>query len=542
MSDTNGVKSLRRIISKPYAKHDLSPSNTANFSGRAKTLIITVKPDSTNKGGALRGSILQSSHYFTPKVAKYDSPLSISTNVTSGEESPITSKISRRVPQSTLSSAKPRLCIVSTSPPTSRRNASEFQDSYGDPDARYICSSPRLLGREEIATFQEPLISKVMKGREALIRHHEELTQQEHSEIWQYEDVYFLGLDAQKRREDFTDKKGFYSVVENDHLAFRYEVKKVLGKGSFGTVVEAYDHKREESVAVKLLKNRAVQKKHAEQELKLLEKVNLNDPEDNKSVVRMKNSFYFRGHLCIVFELLSLNLYDFMKSNSFQGLALPFIKRVAIQVLTGLKYIHSQGIVHCDLKPENILLKHSNKSSVKIIDFGSACESYQKIFTYLQSRYYRSPEIILGATYNSAIDMWSLGCILVELYTGRPLFQGESEHDQLIKIMSVLGSPPLSMIKRGYKRKLYFNDNNSPILVENKYGVKLFPGEFTLKEIVNTDDEYFLDFISCCLRYLPEDRLTAEKALRHKWIVGEKKAKIRVFKPCKSMPLKDKPR
>lgn len=93
--------------------------------------------------------------------------------------------------------------------------------------------------------------------------------------------------------------------------------------------------------------------------------------------------------------------------------------------------------MHCDLKPENILLKHENKSGIKVIDFGSSCFVGQRIYTYIQSRFYRAPEVILGIPYTSAIDMWSFGCIISELYAGFPLFPGESEQEQLAYIMEI---------------------------------------------------------------------------------------------------------
>ena len=86
-------------------------------------------------------------------------------------------------------------------------------------------------------------------------------------------------------------------------------------------------------------------------------------------------------------------------------------------------------IIHCDLKPENIILKEKNKSGIKVIDFGSSCFRSKRIYTYIQSRFYRAPEIILGLPYDHGIDMWSFGCILAELYTGYPLFPGENEFE-----------------------------------------------------------------------------------------------------------------
>jgi dual specificity tyrosine-phosphorylation-regulated kinase 2/3/4 len=103
--------------------------------------------------------------------------------------------------------------------------------------------------------------------------------------------------------------------------------------------------------------------------------------------------------------------------------------------------------VHCDLKPENILLRNKNKSGIKVIDFGSSCFENEKIYTYIQSRFYRAPEIILGLSYSMAIDMWSLGCIICELYTGYPIFPGENEAEQIACMMEVKGPPPADMIE-----------------------------------------------------------------------------------------------
>jgi dual specificity tyrosine-phosphorylation-regulated kinase 2/3/4 len=94
-------------------------------------------------------------------------------------------------------------------------------------------------------------------------------------------------------------------------------------------------------------------------------------------------------------------------------LSLDLILRFTIQILQGLLFLKKYSIIHCDLKPENILLKHKNKTGIKIIDIGSGCYEEEQMYTYIQSRYYRAPEIILGIPYTTAIDMWSLGCIIV---------------------------------------------------------------------------------------------------------------------------------
>jgi dual specificity tyrosine-phosphorylation-regulated kinase 2/3/4 len=127
--------------------------------------------------------------------------------------------------------------------------------------------------------------------------------------------------------------------------------------------------------------------------------------------------------------MLCQNLYDFLKTNGFRGMKLNIVKRIAIQILISLSYLRKEKVIHCDLKPENILLKHANKSGIKIIDFGSSSLEGAQIYNYIQSRFYRAPEIMLGLSYSYPIDIWSFGCILVELHTGVPVFPGENESD-----------------------------------------------------------------------------------------------------------------
>ena len=144
-----------------------------------------------------------------------------------------------------------------------------------------------------------------------------------------------------------------------------------------------------------------------------------------------------------------MNLYDYVKEKNFMGLNLNVIKKYARQMLEALRMLKSHDIIHCDLKPENILLVDSNKSLVKLIDFGSSCFSHEKIYTYIQSRFYRAPEVMLAISYTPAIDMWSLGCILAELATGFPIFPGESEAEQIVLIMELIGLPPKKLLQVG---------------------------------------------------------------------------------------------
>ena len=159
-----------------------------------------------------------------------------------------------------------------------------------------------------------------------------------------------------------------WSEVETTH---GYKLKEMLGEGSFGQVFKCFDHKNQEYSALKILRNKKRLYKQGLIEAKVLDQLRDNDPEDKKNIIRIKEKFVFRKHLILVFEMLSMNLYEFIKSNNFQGVSVGLVRRFAIQLLVSLHYMKEYNIIHCDMKPENILLRKPNKSGIKVIDFGS---------------------------------------------------------------------------------------------------------------------------------------------------------------------------
>jgi len=213
-------------------------------------------------------------------------------------------------------------------------------------------------------------------------------------------------------------------------------------------------------------------------------------------VIHVEDYFSFRKHVCIIFELLSNSLYELLKTNSFKGLSPRLVNRFGIQILIALKFTKSLNILHCDLKPENILLKKADKSGIKVIDFGSSCFFEERVYTYIQSRFYRAPEIILGIPYTTAIDMWSFGCILVELLMGKPLFPGESEAEQLQLIMEFLGVPPIEILNKATKRKIFFDSNNNPRMLPNSKGKVRYPGTKALNQHLSINDSHFLELVT----------------------------------------------
>ncbi|OHW94858.1 CMGC dyrk dyrk2 protein kinase [Colletotrichum incanum] len=354
----------------------------------------------------------------------------------------------------------------------------------------------------------------------------------ERGEIVDYNDVYFCGTqnarkvvgDLQSDAPNFgyDDERGDYTIVPGDHLAYRYEIIDVLGKGSFGQVVRCIDHKTGVLVAVKIIRNKKRFHQQALVEVNILQKLREWDPKNRHSMVNFTHSFYFRGHLCISTELLDMNLYEFIKANAFRGFSLKLIRRFTKQMLSSLNLLKQHKVIHCDLKPENILLRHPLHSEIKVIDFGSSCFENEKVYTYIQSRFYRSPEVILGMTYGMPIDMWSLGCILAELYTGVPIFPGENEQEQLACIMEVFGPPEKHLIEKSTRKKLFFDSMGKPRLTVSSKGRRRRPSSKTLQQVLKCDDEAFLDFLARCLRWDPDRRLKPEEAIHHEFISGKK--------------------
>uniref|UniRef100_A0AAZ3QGR5 non-specific serine/threonine protein kinase n=1 Tax=Oncorhynchus tshawytscha TaxID=74940 RepID=A0AAZ3QGR5_ONCTS len=261
---------------------------------------------------------------------------------------------------------------------------------------------------------------------------------------------------------------GDYQLVQHEVLCSMkntYEVLDFLGRGTFGQVVKCWKRGTGEVVAVKILKNHPSYARQGQIEVGILARLS-GENADEHNLVRAFECFQHRSHTCLVFEMLEQNLYDFLKQNKFSPLPLKVIRPVLQQVATALRKLKTMGLIHADLKPENIMLVDPVRQPyrVKVIDFGSASHVSKAVCsTYLQSRYYRAPEIILGLPFCEAIDMWSLGCVIAELFLGWPLYPGALEYDQIRYISQTQGLPGEHLLNVGTKTARFFcRESDSP--------------------------------------------------------------------------------
>jgi serine/threonine protein kinase len=370
-------------------------------------------------------------------------------------------------------------------------------------------------------------------------------------------------------------------TISNEKVgSMEFRILSLLGQGTFAQVFQCQHVQTSKLVAIKIIKNKSAYTKQAAVEIDVFRALvdkGQKLPGQSSGYEHMVNLlcyFMYRSHLCLVFELLGLNLYEVLKRRQFRGLPLPVVRSIVRQAIEGVKVLSQKSIVHCDLKPENILLENdedsasavssgerraktprtkttahkeapesipetgsdhsSNQSSsssgsrssfsngslgkqsfcskamrgaaadsfgsdpeksqkigqqsdkstgstgltsgpdlssapasapspvpltsqkIKLIDFGSACFEGHTAHTYIQSRFYRSPEVLVGLPYDSSIDMWSLGCVAAELFLGLPILPGVHEHDQLNRICEMISPMPDWMLDQGSQATKYF--------------------------------------------------------------------------------------
>lgn len=337
-----------------------------------------------------------------------------------------------------------------------------------------------------------------------------------------------------------------YELGEN--ITPVYKILAPLGEGTFGRVLECWDRKLRSYCAIKIIRNVQKYRDAAMLEIDVLKTVQKSDPEGKFNCIKMQTWFDYRGHICMVFEKCGLSLFDFLRKNHYKPFSSNLVQNYGRQLMHAVAFLHTLKLVHTDLKPENILLLSSAyqrvpvssgskftkrvpmDSTIRLIDFGSATFENQHHSTVVSTRHYRAPEVILGMGWSYPCDIWSVGCILVELLTGDALFQTHENLEHLAMMEVVLGEMEQGVINRANKHaQKYFKDFgglaertllNWPDGAQSRESIRAVGKMKPLQDIVSSrldglTARHFTDLLSKMLRFAPEERITPAEALRH---------------------------
>lgn len=349
-----------------------------------------------------------------------------------------------------------------------------------------------------------------------------------------------LPVDTSGLHDNWDDAEGYYGYRIGEVLDGRYEVIASHGKGVFSSVVRAKDLKAGkgelEEVAIKIIRNNETMYKAGQEELIILKKLVGADPEDKRHCVRFLSSFKYRNHLCLVFESLHMNLREVLKKFGRNiGLKLTAVRAYAKQLFIALKHLKNCGVLHCDIKPDNMLVNEA-KNVLKLCDFGNAMfAGKNEITPYLVSRFYRAPEIILGLPYDHAMDIWSVGCCLFELYLGKVLFPGPSNNDMLRLHMELKGPFPKKMLRKGGFTDQHFDQDlnfhateEDPVTKKTvkRLLVNIKPKDISTLIASSPGEDpkmlsNFKDLLERIFILDPDKRITVSQALSHPFITGK---------------------
>ncbi|KAG8635852.1 serine/threonine-protein kinase AFC3 isoform X2 [Manihot esculenta] len=336
------------------------------------------------------------------------------------------------------------------------------------------------------------------------------------------------------KRDD--DREGHYVFNLGENLTPRC---------TFGRVLECWDRQTREYVAIKVVRSIRKYRDAAMIEVDILQHLAKNDKARGSRCVQIRNWFDYRNHICIVFEKLGPSLFDFLKRNKYCPFPVDLAREFGRQLLESVAYMHDLRLIHTDLKPENVLLVSSEyirvpgckrnssdethfrclpkSSAIKLIDFGSTAFDNQNHSSIVSTRHYRAPEVILGVGWTYPCDLWSVGCVLVELCLGEALFQTHENLEHLAMMERVLGPLPEHMIQKAnrgaekyFRRGLRLNWPEGAISRESIRAVrKLDRLKDMLAQRVENCRSSLVDLLHGLLKYEPSERLTAQQALNH---------------------------
>lgn len=372
-----------------------------------------------------------------------------------------------------------------------------------------------------------------------------------------------------------TDDDGYYIAEPGQYFANgRFKILSILGQGTFGKVIKALDLNSNETVAIKIIRAIPKYREASKIELRILTTLKNADPENLNNCIHLREVLDYENHICIITDLLDISLYEFLQNNKFKPFPGSQIQAITRQLIRSVAFLHDLKLIHTDLKPENILLTSSDFAKFKknkvlknplinVIDFGSAIFNDEYHSELVSTRHYRAPEIVLGTGWSYPCDLWSLGCILVELVTGEALFKTHENLEHLAIMEKVLNCKiPNSMIKKIKNKEIlnHFKKNNYHYhqyllnYPNNETQEKSINFVKTIKKLddlicsklkikihINMNDSlqknwdknhsknkslnfetfqfwfYFIDLVKNLLKFDPNQRISAIDAMNHPW-------------------------
>jgi len=337
---------------------------------------------------------------------------------------------------------------------------------------------------------------------------------------------FALGRSSVQNTPPPVDQDGH--ILANITSLDRFDIANLIDKGTFGTVFKAWDNKWQHYIALKVVRRVPVYVQDAEYEVAVLDKLAAFD-RSGRFCVKLFKYFHYHGHLCIVTEMLGNSLYHALKKMRHEGRAprMSVIWQIARQLCEALAFLRTIRLIHTDLKTENILLGTEAMTlddaavSVKLIDFGGATWETDHHSELIQTRHYRAPEVVLGLSWNFPCDMWSVGCILLELYEGQLTFNTHDTLQHLAMIQRVAGRIPCHMVRRipsGNSVAEMFDGGqrlNWPMMAQSQAQREAVMRVWPLSDRILPEHRDFRDLISRMLEIDPMLRITPEEALQH---------------------------
>lgn len=350
------------------------------------------------------------------------------------------------------------------------------------------------------------------------------------------------------------DREGCLVWRQGDEIRDkRYRVIDAAGQGTFGTVLDVYDTKHRERIALKVIRSVKRYLDAAYIEIEILEKLRKLDPQRGSMVVRLYGAFSTRinrqKHVCIAFEKLGPSLYDFIKRNRYRGFTLDHVRIIGRQIIHAVRFCHACKLTHTDLKLENVLLEDSRYEvidtpehlgyrvpknlRIRLIDFGGATFEKDRHAKIINTRQYRGPEVLFGLAWSYPSDLWSIGCMIAEIYSGELLFQTHSDGEHLALMEKILGKKlPKSMVREGLEPfinpsretrlpeapldKIFDLETNEirwPEIAKSRESERHVRKSAPLEELVK--DTLLCNLMSECLVFDPNKRVTCKEAFEH---------------------------